>query len=186
MAFGRSRAHREGMFAVLAAGLVGYALGGWLGVAVGACSATAVTVLLEPLTPPGDRETTHERRMRRSRRYRARYESLEDAWRHPYQPRRKTWKPADRRARATPVVEAPAPVEAPVPGEAIVNVEATEPAPALPAPTTARKRPSRAVTTPRATKPAKPRDVSAQPRSTGRTRKAAPSPRPTSRRSTGD
>ena len=36
------------MFAVLAAGLIGYALGGWLGVAVGAGSATAVTILLEP------------------------------------------------------------------------------------------------------------------------------------------
>ena len=168
------------MFAVLAAGLVGYALGGWLGVAVGACSATAVTVLLEPLTPPGDRETAHERRMRRSRRYRARYESLEDAWRHPYQPRRKTWKPADRPAQATPAVEAPAPVE-------ILAVEAAEPAPALPASASPRKRPSRA-STPRATKPkpAKPREVSAQPRSTGRTRKAAPSPRPTSGRSTGD
>jgi xanthine/CO dehydrogenase XdhC/CoxF family maturation factor len=183
MAFGRPRAHREGMFAVLAAGLVGYALGGWLGVAVGACSATAVTVLLEPLTPPGDRETAHERRMRRSRRYRARYESLEDAWRHPYQPRRKAWKPAGRPAQATPTVEAPAPVEA------VVNVEAPEPAPVLPAPTSARKRPSRASTAPRATKPTKPakkREVSAQPRSTGRTRKAAPSPRPTSGRSTGD
>ena len=180
MAFEQACVHRQGMFAVLAAGLIGYALGGWLGVAVGACSATAMTVLLDPLTPPGDRETAHERRMRRSRRYRARYESLEDAWRNPYQPRRRTWAPVQGpvQVEQTDSIAQPAAVEAP------------ESAPALPAATSPRKRASRAATprvaTPRATKPAKPRDVSPKPRGTSRKPKAAPSPRPTSGRSDGD
>ena len=149
------------MLAVLAAGLVGYALGGWLGVAVGACSATAVTVLLEPLTPPGDRETAHERRMRLSRRYRARYTSLEESWRRPYQPRRRTWSPADR-----PADPAPTPAAAPTPPA----LETPEPAPALPARATKRKRSE---------------TVSPPARGTGRTRKTAPSPRRTSVPSSG-
>ena len=190
------------MLAVLAAGLVGYALGGWLGVAVGACSATAVTVLLDPLTPRGDRETTHEQRMRRNRRYRARYESLEDAWRHPYQPRKRTWTPADRPAQATATVEAPVVVEPPATVELPAALEAPA-ATAAPetAPSTPRKRASRSATprvtklatpratkpaTPRATKPAKPRDVSAPQRPMGRSRKTAPPPRRTSGRSSDD
>ena len=85
------------VLAVLVAGLIGYALGGWLGVAVGAGSATAVSVLLEPLTPPGDRQTAHELRMRRNRRYRTRYEALEHSWRQPPGSRRRTdWKPVNR------------------------------------------------------------------------------------------
>jgi xanthine/CO dehydrogenase XdhC/CoxF family maturation factor len=104
------------VLAVLAAGLIGYALGGWLGVAVGACSATAVSVLLEPLTPPGDRLTAHERRMRKNRRYRVRYEALEDSWRNPYRTRQRTdWKSVDRRlAQGVKLPEPPAPEIVPV------------------------------------------------------------------------
>ena len=118
------------MLAVLAAGLIGYALGGWLGVAVGAGSATAVSVLLEPLTPPGDRQTAHERRMRRNRRYRTRYEALEEGWRNPYRPKQRTnWKPVNRLVAEGRAAEPVLPIEiVPLP------VAISEPAPALEAP----------------------------------------------------
>jgi xanthine/CO dehydrogenase XdhC/CoxF family maturation factor len=125
------------VFAVFAAGLIGYALGGWVGVAVGACSATAVTVLLEPLTPPGDRMTAHERRMRRNRRYRTRYEALEDNWRNPYRPTQRTdWKAVDRlvaEGRAVEQLVEPeiVPLRAAVEAEAPAPVPLSDPAPAL-------------------------------------------------------
>ena len=123
------------MLAVLVAGLIGYALGGWLGVAVGAGSATAVSVLLEPLTPPGDRHTAHELRMRRNRRYRTRYEALEHSWRQPPgSPRRTDWKPVNRLIAEGRASEPVVPIEiVPIP-EAVA-----EPAPALEAPTKAPK-----------------------------------------------
>ena len=124
------------VLAVLVAGLIGYALGGWLGVAVGAGSATAVSVLLEPLTPPGDRQTAHERRMRRNRRYRVRYEALEENWRRPPGSRQRTnWKPVDRLVAEGRAVEPMLPIEiVPLP---TATVEAP---PALEAP---KKKPKR-------------------------------------------
>lgn len=123
------------VLAVLVAGLIGYALGGWLGVAVGAGSATAVSVLLEPLTPPGDRQTAHERRMRRNRRYRTRYEALEENWRHPDGMRQRTdWKPVQRLVAEGRAAERVLPIEiVPLP------VATAEPAPALEAPKKAPK-----------------------------------------------
>ena len=120
------------MLAVLVAGLIGYALGGWLGVAVGAGSATAVSVLLEPLTPPGDRQTAHERRMRRNRRYRMRYEALEQGWRRPPgTPRRTDWKPVNRLVAEGRATEPVLPIEiVPLP----VATAEPAPAPALEAP----------------------------------------------------
>ena len=82
------------MFAVLIAGSIGYALSGWVGVAVGATVASAVAVLTEALSPPIERGTSHERRMRRDRRYRARYEAIEDGWRRPVPRSRRAWQPA--------------------------------------------------------------------------------------------
>ena len=101
------------MFAVLVAGSIGYVLSGWAGVAVGACAATIVAVLTETLTPVDDQWTAHERRMRRNRRYRARYEALEEGWRRPGRPARR-WVPAE-------IVPLPPAVEAgatPVPARA--------------------------------------------------------------------
>ena len=123
------------VLAVLVAGLIGYALGGWLGVAVGAGSASAVSVLLEPLTPPGDRQTAHERRMRRNRRYRTRYEALEHGWRGPPGSRQRTdWKPVNRLVAEGRAVEPVLPIEiVPLP------VATAEPAPALEAPKRAPK-----------------------------------------------
>jgi len=144
------------VLAVLVAGLIGYALGGWLGVAVGAGSATAVSVLLEPLTPPGDRQTAHEQRMRRSRRYRTRYEALEHSWRQPPgSPRRTDWKPVKRLAAEGRATEPVLPIEiVPIP-EAVA-----EPAPALEAPKKAPKattRRKKAESKPAATAARKPR-----------------------------
>jgi xanthine/CO dehydrogenase XdhC/CoxF family maturation factor len=127
------------VLAVLVAGLIGYALGGWLGVAVGAGSATAVSVLLEPLTPPGDRQTAHEQRMRRSRRYRMRYEALEENWRRPPGSRQRTnWKPVNRLVAEGRANEPVLPIEI-VPIPEVV----AEPAPALEAPKKAPKATSR-------------------------------------------
>ena len=92
------------MFAVLIAGTIGYVLSGWVGVAVGATVASAVAVLTEALTPPIERGTSHERRMRRDRRYRARYEAIEDSWRRPYPRSRREWQRAMRPAGAKPAV----------------------------------------------------------------------------------
>ena len=156
------------VLAVLAAGLIGYALGGWLGVAVGAGSATAVSILLEPLTPPGDRQTAHELRMRRNRRYRTRYEALEEGWRHPPGSRRRTdWKPVNRLVAEGRAIEPVLPIEIvplPVAVAEPLPVAVAEPAPALEAPT---KKPAKAAarrkpadpkpTAPKATTARKPR-----------------------------
>ena len=151
------------MLAVLAAGLIGYALGGWLGVAVGAGSATAVSVLLEPLTPPGDRQTAHERRMRRNRRYRTRYEALEEGWRNPNR-KRTDWKPVNRLVAEGRAAEPVLPIEiVPLP----VAIAEPAPAPALEAPKPAAKR-KRAEPKPTAAR--KPR----APRATTRTPAAKP------------
>ena len=153
------------VLAVLAAGLIGYALGGWLGVAVGAGSATAVSMLLEPLTPPGDRQTAHEKRMRRNRRYRTRYEALEDSWRRPHGRRRTDWKPVNRLVAEGRAVEPVLPIEI-VPVPAAIE----EPVPALEAPKKA----------PRATakrKPSAPKSTEAKPAATRKPR----APRATTR-----
>jgi hypothetical protein len=161
------------VLAVLVAGLIGYVLGGWLGVAVGAGSATAVSVLLEPLTPPGDRHTAHEVRMRRNRRYRTRYEALEHGWRHPPGSRQRTdWKPVNRLVAEGRATEPVVPIEiVPIP-EAVA-----EPATALEAPTKApkattkrKKAESKAESKPAAAAARKPRT----PRATTRTRAAKP------------
>jgi hypothetical protein len=125
----------DDVLAVLVGGLIGYALGGWLGVAVGAGSATAVSVLLEPLTPPGDRHTAHELRMRRNRRYRTRYEALEESWRRPPGSRQRTdWKPVHRLVAEGRATEPVLPIEiVPLP------VASAEPTPALVAPKKAPK-----------------------------------------------
>ena len=90
------------MFAVLIAGSIGWVLSGWVGVAVGATVASAVAVLTEALSPPIERGTSHERRMRRDRRYRARYEALEAGWRRPVPRRRRAWQPSSRRSGDCP------------------------------------------------------------------------------------
>ena len=99
------------MFAVLIAGSIGYVLSGWVGVAVGATIASAVAVLTEALTPPIERGTSHERRMRRDRRYRARYEALEDSWRRPYPRSRREWQRATQPSGKKPAVAGPAPAD---------------------------------------------------------------------------
>ena len=99
------------MFAVLIAGSIGYVLSGWVGVAVGATIASAVAVLTEALTPPIERGTSHERRMRRDRRYRARYEAIEDSWRRPYPRSRREWQRATQPAGKKPAVAGPAPAD---------------------------------------------------------------------------
>ena len=99
------------MFAVLIAGSIGYVLSGWVGVAVGATIASAVAVLTEALTPPIERGTSHERRMRRDRRYRARYEAIEDSWRRPYPRSRREWQRATQPAGKKPAVAGPVPAE---------------------------------------------------------------------------
>jgi hypothetical protein len=163
----------ERVLAVLAAGLIGYALGGWLGVAVGAGSATAVSVLLDPLTPPGDRQTAHEMRMRRNRRYRMRYEALEENWRRPHGVRQRTdWKPVNRLVAEGRASEPVLPIEiVPVPAAVL------EPAPALEAPKKApkaaakRKSAEPKSTAPKTTAARKPRT----PRATTRKPAAKPS-----------
>ena len=102
------------MFAVLIAGSIGYVLSGWVGVAVGATVASAVAVLTEALTPPIERGTWHERRMRRDRRYRARYEAIEDSWRRPYPRSRREWQRATQPTGKKPAFAGPAPAD-PVP-----------------------------------------------------------------------
>ena len=97
------------MFAVLIAGSIGWVLSGWVGVAVGATVASAVAILTEALSPPIERGTSHERRMRKDRRYRARYEALEDGWRRPYPRSRRAWQPAIQARDETPAVADPAP-----------------------------------------------------------------------------
>ena len=99
------------MFAVLIAGSIGYVLSGWVGVAVGATIASAVAVLTEALTPPIERGTSHERRMRRDRRYRARYEAIEDSWRRPYPRSRREWQRATQPAGKKPAVAGPVPAD---------------------------------------------------------------------------
>ena len=99
------------MFAVLIAGTIGYVLSGWVGVAVGATVASVVAVLTDALTPPIERGTAHERRMRSNRRYRARYEALEDGWRRPNPRSRKAWQPAIQPAGKVPAVAGPVPAD---------------------------------------------------------------------------
>ena len=99
------------MFAVLIAGTIGYVLSGWVGVAVGATVASAVAVLTDALTPPIERGTSHERRMRSNRRYRARYEALEDSWRRPYPRSRRAWLSAMQPTVKKPAVAGPAPAD---------------------------------------------------------------------------
>jgi hypothetical protein len=99
------------MFAVLIAGTIGYALSGWVGVAVGATVASVVAVLTDSLTPPMERGTSHERRMRRDRRYRARYEALEDRWRRPNPKSRMASGSAVQPARKKPAVAGPLPAD---------------------------------------------------------------------------
>ena len=161
------------VLAVLAAGLIGYALGGWLGVAVGAGSATAVSILLEPLTPPGDRQTAHELRMRRNRRYRTRYEALEQGWRRPAGSRQRTdWKPVHRLVAEGRAAEPVLPIEiVPLP---LTTAEAT---PALEAPKKAPK-----ATTKRkaaAAKSSEPKPAAARKPRTPRATSRTPAPKPT-------
>jgi hypothetical protein len=163
------------VLAVLAAGLIGYALGGWLGVAVGAGSATAVSVLLEPLTPPGDRQTAHERRMRRNRRYRNRYEALEQGWRRPPGSRQRTdWKPVHRLVAEGRAAEPVLPIEiVPLP----LPVAIAEAAPALEAPKKAAKAATKR-------KPATPKSAESKPAAarkprTPRATTRTPAPKPT-------
>ena len=99
------------MFAVLIAGSLGWVLSGWVGVAVGATVASAVAVLTEALSPPIERGTSHERRMRRDRRYRARYEALEDSWRRPYPRSRRAWLSAMEPTGKKPAVAGQAPAD---------------------------------------------------------------------------
>ena len=157
------------VLAVLAAGLIGYALGGWLGVAVGAGSATAVSVLLEPLTPPGDRQTAHERRMRRNRRYRTRYEALEEGWRRPPGTRQRTdWKPVNRLVAEGRAAEPVLPIEmVPLP------IAIAEPAPA---PGPALETPKKAPKTTAKRKPTEPKPTAARKPRTPRSSKAARTP----------
>jgi hypothetical protein len=99
------------MFAVLIAGSIGYVLSGWVGAAVGATVASAVAVLTDTLTPPIERGTWHERQMRANRRYRARYEALEDGWRRPYPRHRRAWQPRSQPAAKALAAADPAPAD---------------------------------------------------------------------------
>ena len=96
------------MFAVLIAGSIGYVLSGWAGMAVGATVASVVAVLTETLTPVIEQGTSHERRMRTNRHYRARYEALEDSWRRPYPRSRRAWLSAMEPTGKKPAVAGPA------------------------------------------------------------------------------
>jgi hypothetical protein len=99
------------MFLVLIAGLFGYAIGGWLGVAIGALAGAGIAVLSDAITPPRDRETAHERRMRANRRYRTRYEALEMEWRG--------YRPAPREPSKQPVEIVPLPAAEPATAAAV-------------------------------------------------------------------
>jgi hypothetical protein len=63
------------MFLVLAAALAGYVIGGVAGLLIGASVFAAFGLLSYRFEPRGERVTLHERHMRKSRRYRARYEA---------------------------------------------------------------------------------------------------------------
>jgi hypothetical protein len=63
------------MVLVLAAALAGYVIGGVAGFLIGAAVFAGFGLLSQRFQPPGERVTLHERHMRRSRRYRARYEA---------------------------------------------------------------------------------------------------------------
>ena len=99
------------MFAVLIAGSIGYVLSGWVGMAVGAIVASVVAVLTESLTPLIEQGTSHERRMRGDRRYRSRFEALEDSWRRPYPRSRRAWLSAMEPTGKKPAVAGPAPAD---------------------------------------------------------------------------
>ena len=63
------------MFLVLSAALAGYVIGGIAGLVIGAGVFAGFGLVSRRFEPPGGRITLHEREMRRSRRYRARYEA---------------------------------------------------------------------------------------------------------------
>jgi hypothetical protein len=63
------------MVLVFAAALAGYVIGGAAGLVIGAGVFAGFGLLSQRLEPPGGRITLHERQMRNSRRYRARYEA---------------------------------------------------------------------------------------------------------------
>jgi hypothetical protein len=63
------------MILVFAAALAGYVIGGIAGASIGAGVFAVFGLLSQRLEPPGERITLHERQMRKSRRYRARYEA---------------------------------------------------------------------------------------------------------------
>ena len=60
---------------VFSAALAGYVIGGIAGLVIGAGVFAGFGLLSQHLEPPGGRITLHERQMRKSRRYRARYEA---------------------------------------------------------------------------------------------------------------
>jgi hypothetical protein len=124
------------MFLVLIAGLFGYAIGGWLGVAIGALAGAGVAVLSDAITPPSERETLHEHRMRRSRRYRGRYEALEQDWRREYWPSRAS-------GRTVPIEIVPLPAAETVAAE-VVSIGSVVPVP-LEAPRTKKAKARRQV-----------------------------------------
>ena len=70
-----SRRTLRGMFLVLTAALAGYVIGGVAGLAIGAGVFAGFGLLSRRFEPPGGRVTLHERQMRKSRRYRARFEA---------------------------------------------------------------------------------------------------------------
>ena len=63
------------MFLVLSAALAGYVIGGIAGLVIGAGVFAGFGLVSRQFEPPGGRITLHERQMRKSRRYRARYEA---------------------------------------------------------------------------------------------------------------
>jgi hypothetical protein len=63
------------MFLVLTAALAGYVIGGIAGLVIGVGVFAGFGLLSRHFEPPGGRITLHEREMRRSRRYRTRYEA---------------------------------------------------------------------------------------------------------------
>ena len=63
------------MFLVLSAALAGYVIGGIAGLVIGAGVFAGFGLLSRHFEPPGGRITLHEREMRKSRRYRSRYEA---------------------------------------------------------------------------------------------------------------
>lgn len=63
------------MFLVLSAALAGYVIGGIAGLLIGAGVFAGFGLISRYFEPPGGRITLHERKMRKSRRYRRRYEA---------------------------------------------------------------------------------------------------------------